>query len=252
MKGKHLFILDRATIDSVSDETVRDTVADLKELGLYRLPYPRVSVRMPTAATTCTDTQPGDFLQEYVLKANRSQHDIHFQRDKNGRWRPNLSDAHCIELRNLNLDGERSEIWMVHEGGDPKWRPYELHARPDEYDARSSRDTINLLITLLATKNILKNTHHNTLAKHGVGCKRPGSTKGFEYVTTISVPPEMGDDEEHPPLNGAKAPHLRRGHIRRQHYGPRNAFIKKVWIEPCFVNADPSFVSTRRAYNVAL
>jgi hypothetical protein len=51
----------------------------------------------------------------------------------------------------------------------------------------------------------------------------------------------------------SKAPHLRRGHIRqRQHYGPGNHFVKKIWIAPVFVNADPDFVNQRAAYNVAV
>lgn len=33
------------------------------------------------------------------------------------------------------------------------------------------------------------------------------------------------------------APHLRRGHWRRQHYGPRNSLVRRVRIGPVLVNA---------------
>jgi hypothetical protein len=109
----------------------------------------------------------------------------------------------------------------------------------------------SILITLLATRNAVKETTRNKAARLGIGGKKPGSTKRYEYVTTITVPAaaEMEDDAEHAP--GIKrAAHLRRGHIRRQHYGPRNQMVKLKFINPVFVNADADWVSTRAAYNV--
>lgn len=47
-------------------------------------------------------------------------------------------------------------------------------------------------------------------------------------------------------------PHLRRGHVRRQHYGPGREFIRQVFIEPVFVNADEGWIAERTAYNVRM
>ena len=46
-------------------------------------------------------------------------------------------------------------------------------------------------------------------------------------------------------------PHLRRGHIRNQHYGEGNKEIKKIFIQPVFVNADEGWIENqRKAYVV--
>jgi hypothetical protein len=46
----HLFVIDQKTISSITQETVRKTAADLKELGLYKLPYTACTEQMPTTA----------------------------------------------------------------------------------------------------------------------------------------------------------------------------------------------------------
>lgn len=105
----------------------------------------------------------------------------------------------------------------------------------------------DLLIALLATRNVEKSMRENKLKKLGIGRK----SDRFDYITTVGLPKHLDDDEDHPPTGSAKAPHLRRGHIRRQHFGAGNQEIKKVWIAPVFVNADPSFVGGRQAYRIA-
>jgi hypothetical protein len=106
-----------------------------------------------------------------------------------------------------------------------------------------------LLIVLLATKNAHKITRVDKLACMGIGTKRHHR---FAYTTTISVPTDTKDDEHLATPGKPKRAHLRRGHIRRQRFGPGFEFIKKIWIAPIFVNADEDFVDSRGAYNVSL
>ena len=103
------------------------------------------------------------------------------------------------------------------------------------------------LIVLLATKNADKQTTESKLGKLGIG--KSVRTR-FAYTTTISLPRDLPSDSDHPPKSGHIAPHLRRGHVRRQHHGPANELIKKIWIAPVFVNADPAFVAGRKAYRL--
>lgn len=103
------------------------------------------------------------------------------------------------------------------------------------------------LIVLLATKNADKRTTESKLAKLGIGKSIRGR---FAYTTTISLPGTLPPDCDNPPKSGHIAPHLRRGHVRRQHYGTRNELEKKIWIAPVFVNADPAFVAARRTYRL--
>jgi hypothetical protein len=236
-----LFIIGHAALASLTDEEVDATVAALKEVDLYRLPYERVSVRMQTDDCVLTEGA--------VRTADLSPRFNFWTDPKTGRMHSQMGPAHLIEFRNVNLRGDPASTWCVHDGSDPGWRPYEFSA-PEMFSGNHER-IASILITLLATRNAVKETTRNKVARLGIGGKKPGSTKRYEYVTTITVPAatEMEDDAEHAP--GIKrAAHLRRGHIRRQHYGPRNQMVRLKFINPVFVNADADWVSTRAAYNV--
>ncbi len=115
-------------------------------------------------------------------------------------------------------------------------------------DEPCENDLRNLLIVLLATKNAEKDTTENKLARLGIG---KSFKNRFAYTTTISLPSALPSDPDNPASGGHVCPHLRRGHVRRQHHGPGNAEIKTIWIAPVFVNADPEFVQTRKAYRIA-
>lgn len=106
-------------------------------------------------------------------------------------------------------------------------------------------EVIDLLIVLLATKNAEKKTTTSGMAKLGIGKKR------FVSTTTITIGRELPIDRDNPPRGGTVAAHLRRGHIRLQHYGKENRLEKKIWIASTFVNADPDFVATRTKYRIA-
>lgn len=108
-------------------------------------------------------------------------------------------------------------------------------------------DLAMLLVVLLATKNAVKRTAYCKLAKLGIG---KSHRHRFVDTTTISLPAERDADGENPPRGTKVAPHLRRGHVRRQHYGAGNQMEKKIWIASVFVNADPDFVATRTKYRI--
>jgi hypothetical protein len=111
---------------------------------------------------------------------------------------------------------------------------------------------IRALIVGLATKVVRKNRVEekpSKLEKLGIG--KPRAKKNYAYTTTLSLPVLTTTDE-----SGASTgvvivrPHLRRGHVRLQHFGPKNQFSKKIFVEPVFVNGDENSVSLRDRYNV--
>lgn len=220
---RELFIIPQSILDTMNIEDVTATVRALKELDMYRLPYAAVDIQLPADAVLKLESTDGNpskdrkfgpqaILTLYNITTNP---DIPFQSvftwTTNKRWAGGIQ-SFC---KDIGLVRE----WMC--------------------------DT---LITLLATRNVVKSRHENKLAKLGIG-----KAHKHRYTTTLSLPREAENDPAHTPVETGRemAPHLRRGHIRRQHYGPRNSFIKTIWIEPVFVNADKEFVSKRQAYNVS-
>lgn len=237
-----LFVILKETFDALSADETSATVAALREAGLYALPFPTVDVRI---AGDCVA-----FCQ-YSPALDKAIADGHCVRD--GEYvGTNYGDGHWMDYRNISLDHcryikeeciERGHAFLsacrerVTEWGDSEFGPNERE-----------RDAVaNLLIVLLATRNAVKTTVRRKSAALGIGKNK------HEYTTTISLPREMEDDPDHAPKpGGTRCPHLRRGHNRRQHYGPRSALVRTQWIAPVFVNADKEWTRTRVAYNVSL
>ena len=49
---------------------------------------------------------------------------------------------------------------------------------------------------------------------------------------------------------GPVRPHLRRGHIRNQPHGPGNSEVRRIFIQPMFINADQGWIDTKKEYRV--
>jgi hypothetical protein len=178
-----------------------------------------------------------------------------------------ISGYDCLRLKSIdpNMSSDQPWVWVVVGplGNKPQ---KELEVRGYNSDTGYSIDFFKeprldcdnlielahaatcVLITLLATRNIIKTTKVNKLAKLGIGGKKD-LLKRFAYTTTITIPDDLDDHESVRP-GGPRCPHLRRGHIRRQRFGPGRQHEKKIWIAPVFVNADPDFVNQRAAYNI--
>lgn len=207
---KHLFVLDLDVVRAAGLDDIKATVEGLQEMDLYRLPYDRdvyikiVDQKNPKALAPDQSIMLGPYAKD------------------RGAFAIMASDAVDFEINLLeSKNPETVEIGR----GMIVW-----------FEA--------VLIVLLATKNAVKVTTENKLAKLGIGRSR----NRFASTTTISMPHEMADDPDHPATGSTKAAHLRRGHIRRQPYGKNRLMEKKIWIAPIFVNADPEFVASRESY----
>jgi hypothetical protein len=104
------------------------------------------------------------------------------------------------------------------------------------------------LVVLLATKNASKTTEK--IKKHGPKSrKRP---REYDYITTIKIgkitETQRGDGDG----QSSVRPHLRRGHIRNQRVGKGLSEVKPIFIQPCFINADESWINNqRKEYRIA-
>jgi hypothetical protein len=106
---------------------------------------------------------------------------------------------------------------------------------------------IRLLVVALATKGAHKERKIDNLVRMGIG-KKDG--RRHLYTTTITVAEVEKPEGVATATGRTMRAHLRRGHVRRQHYGPGNEFSKKIFIEPVFVNSDKEYVSLRDRYSV--
>ena len=205
----------------------------MKELGLYSLPYPEVDIGVSIDAAVVWTGKDGLPSNDRTYSRQLTE----------GKANPPLGPQWLVIYRGVTLTGFRDSILCG--PCPPHW---EGNSNP--LLAALVRD---LLIALLATRNVRKSTHINKLGRLGIG-KKKQHTNRYTYTTTLALPPEadMQSDAEHPP-GKKKCPHLRRGHIRRhQHFGPNNQFTKQVWIAPIFVNASEEFTKTRQAYNLSM
>jgi hypothetical protein len=238
-----LFVIEPGLWEASDLLEIRATCEGLLELGLYALPYDRVTVRIPAR----------DIMRVYSEMHSIEEYDPE-EIDKNGVPK---SPFLCLEVTVSTTLFDPPKIFAYNSLSEFRMDLTDrIHRKADEdKNVNDRREALRLtvcdfLIAMLATRNTVKRTTVDKLAKLGIGKHK--SKHRFTHTTTISLPrPEdIEDDHEHKPTGLHKAPHLRRGHIRHQHYGPKNTYIKRVWIAPVFVNADPYFVSAREGYNV--
>jgi hypothetical protein len=252
-RDSQLFVVSPAAFAAATEEDVKATVAGLRECGLYHLPYESINMRVPLDSWG-TITFPegkgpkpdprGDLRMVPTGTPNQ--------------WKFKYGPQHQIELRGLSLQpGRPIEFWLVHDGSDPTYNPYELEdsktltKTPDQLET-VRQSACDFLITLLATRNAAKEVTHNKRVRLGIGVGKLGSTGKYEYVTRIDVPlpAAMRDDVDHPPTGRTVEPHLRRGHVKGVRFGPGRQYIRPRWIAPVFVNADRDWVRSRKAYSL--
>lgn len=231
---RYLFTIGHDVITALSPEEVAATCRDLDELGLYHLPYPEVDIEFEGRDVIRWVDKDGNFSNCEGVVDGKSDMKL-FCRFKG----ISLEENHPFSVWVIEPRSNHTED-ITKYGGKDKETGELINPNLRRHLVASG------LIALLATRNVVKTTKENKLGGLGIGCKK----NPYTSVTTISLPKEMSDDTEHSPTGEHRRPHFRRGHIRRQHYGPAMAFEKKIWIEPVFVNADPDWVDKRERYNV--
>jgi hypothetical protein len=243
-----LFIIPADTWERLDQEEVVATADAMRELGIFHLPYPKVDIWLPASRAiswTREEISADPAMQKLI--DYRVDHELYYV--DGDRYYCHKGSGFVFQFSNISLDPTITPRVCIHvEPGSPAAKFYKPGATtlPNEDNTPALADRLATpLIVLLATRNSVKTTREYKCAKLGIGKRR------HQYVTTITIPHEREDHEASTP-GASKCAHLRRGHIRRQHYGPHYMLTKQIWIEPVFVNADDKWVQQRERYNVSL
>ena len=248
---RQLFVLPQEIWDAVTREDVTSTADDMQELGIYCPP-----VRYFDVYAMVTPRKIAGWLLknvQYEFRIDRADvpvsYKFRFDFDddmKNYTWYWGMIDGNKINY--FDFDDPRF-IETMRVDARERGLSYEAYSEAQASQLKMLQSAfLTTLITTLAAKNVVKETQE--IKRHGPKSKKRPRT--HRYVTTIKI----GKITESMPSSGSShsvRPHLRRGHIRNQHYGEGNKEVKKIFIQPVFVNADDGWIENqRREYRVKL
>lgn len=236
---KERFFISEEVMDAMSYEDAEATFLDMEVADLAHPPYEKFSVVLPVNAYAklIGGKRLDGFDRKTLAEASASGgvFILHF----------------CGPPKYLGDNGswEKSKAWVEVKLPDGYSAPlYDSKADFEECDALTGYITTCVyqqLIALLATRNIIKERKENKLARLGIGKSK------VRAVTTLRIGVlERGSrDSESDPTRTVRA-HWRRGHLRDQRYGPNLGFVKRIFVQPVFVNGDGDYIPRER-YNVS-
>lgn len=255
MQRAELFLISRDVVAAASMEEVDATYADMQELGIAHMPYGLVDIDINAKLSFPDDGNDMMFLlcDDSAIGSPPLT------------GQPRLDQVKTM-FRELKSDDKRVNVKIKFQYRDGKcelilvwvhdtW--FELHSGGWHRQCAEFRETAErykkLLVVALATREIVKTRTKDKLLAMGIGKHKRDNHRPI-YTTTISLPIRSVSGASGPASSHAGIslrPHLRRGHPRQQRHGPNFEYIKKIWVPPCFVNADDGYVSTRFSYNTS-
>jgi hypothetical protein len=217
--------------DAMSFDDMKKTAIDMVELKIYRPPFSSFCIQVKSHC-----------LQTAWVQAKNSKR-VH---------EPKMEFIFNFYLPNL-MYYESCEIdFFVSTNGidfknlKPENFVNEAEAQQEvEWMATTS---MMALIVLLATKNIHKDVE--TCNKPNSRNRREQTLSKYSSTTTISIGKISQTMRSEGGTGGPVRPHLRRGHIRHQRCGEGRLEVKKIFIQPMFINADQGWIDTQKEYRV--
>jgi hypothetical protein len=233
--NEHVFEISKDICDALTAEEVEATVRDLKRLGIYRLPYnDPIRIIFDLYSWTELERDKDDKTVKIVARCDGSK--------------PDMADELFYEKTYPSASYTNLVQKITQENGH-NWERVNNKTLARKMVDKNEGDFFyrDILIAVLASKGTVKITKRNKLANLGIGKNNAAS------VTTIRLSGNLAYDEGFTPGQGRPMrAHFRRGHDRKQHYGPQNTMIKDIFIEPTFVNGDPEFFTGRTKYRIKI
>jgi len=246
---KQLFRISSEVWNSLTIDDITKTYEDMRTLGIATPPMPCYAI-------------------EVNEKFTHQLHHLFFTHNTEGKKKEEIKTQYGLYIE-YNFDnypevdeGSRLYIYRIMSDGTYLWKDdlalmvmqkiiTEEMSERVEKTISSLASIINaMLLVLLATKNSVQEQRLDKQLASGKFSKANIHRKNYPLTTTIRIGKITETMRASDGQTYTVRPHLRRGHIRNQHYGPKNEMVKSVFIQPVFVNADEGWIAERRAYNV--
>jgi len=245
---KQLFRLSSEVLDALTIKEMKSTLIDMMEMGIADVPYKEFAIEVNRKfISKMMNLEDEDSQLQMIESAKKMKIE----------YDPNIQFKLMVIVNGKN--------YSIHRCYKDEWIDwdydllikYKSHLLDKaSYDRLRnqvksiSANILGILIVLLATKNHVKEDRVDKDIARGRYNKKQAYRKDYPITTTISIGKITETYEGKGGTGSKKRPHMRRGHIRTQHYGPNRELTQKIFIQPVFVNADEGWIAKRRAYNV--
>ena len=246
-EDRHLFVIGHNVFKSIDKESLQQTLDAMFELDVYHPPFKKIDIRI--------DSKVKDFFS-WINAINTGD----FDDNENISWTwmyefyindEDKDSFHYAVNRGWGFEDEKESIKTAYRSGfiAQIMKTDNLSTLEDgvrafiENERSLARRVLELLVASLAIKNIEKATvEHKKFEK----IKTNKTSQVYKYITTLKIGKITETYRSDGLSNTTVRPHMRRGHIRNQHFGEGNKEVKKIFIQPVFVNADEGWIENQR------
>lgn len=253
---RQLFILPPEIWSAITMTDVEATSRDMFEMGLYFPPVKNFDIHATVNRKKMYEwifkNMDVGIKDNHVFDAVDHLYTYRFRYDfddslKNYDWLWGLQDKKNNKIKYYSFDDPDLIQHLDDFYRSKEWYSEDCIERSEAQMKFVQKVLVTTLVATLAAKNIVKDVQK--IKKHGANSKK--RSKQYSYITTIKIGKISETNRLQEGSGSTVRPHLRRGHIRNQHFGEGNKEIKKIFIQPVFVNADEGWIENqRKAYVV--